>query len=270
MKQFFYVSGLPRSGSTLLVNILHQNPDFCVSKSTSGLHDVLFGVRNQYDALIEHKAEVGGMDYLRLKRLLTAIQQSYYDTDKPYIIDKGRGWLSLIEMVKFMGDDNIKILAPVRDVTEILASFENLWRKSTGQSQWSFEREDYIKSQTVEGRCEIWTRGDQVVGLAYNRLKDALQRGYSKNIHLVEFDDLTNNPKETFEKIYNFFELDTFKHDFNNVVQYTQEDDIGVHRIPGLHDIQSVVKPLTKKGKQVLGDAVFTKYLGCEFWRYNK
>lgn len=130
MKKFFYVSGLPRSGSTLLMNILHQNDKFCVSKGTSGLHDVLFGIRNQYDNLIEHRAEKPSIDYNRLKRILHSTQQSYYDTDKPYIVDKGRGWLSLVEMMKFINDDDIKIITPVRDITEILASL-----KSCGEKQ---------------------------------------------------------------------------------------------------------------------------------------
>ncbi|MEX0598953.1 MAG: hypothetical protein WD512_20885, partial [Candidatus Paceibacterota bacterium] len=62
-----------------------------------------------------------------------------------------------------------KIIVPVRNLTEILSSFEKLWRSSTGSSQWNFEQNDYIKSQTVEGRCEIWSNMGQPVGLAYNR-----------------------------------------------------------------------------------------------------
>ena len=70
-KSFAFISGLPRSGSTLLCNILAQNPEAKVSKATSGLHDVLFGVRNQWDRLTEHQAE--GVDPARLKRVLQGI-----------------------------------------------------------------------------------------------------------------------------------------------------------------------------------------------------
>ncbi|MEX0598954.1 MAG: sulfotransferase [Candidatus Paceibacterota bacterium] len=52
MKRFFFISGLPRSGSTLLCNILAQNDELFVSKATSGCHDILFNVRNQWDKLI--------------------------------------------------------------------------------------------------------------------------------------------------------------------------------------------------------------------------
>ena len=87
MKNFYFISGLPRSGSTLLCNILAQNENLFVSKATSGCHDVLFGVRNQWDKLIEHQAE--GVDYDQLKRVLSGILHNYHSTDKNIIIDNG-------------------------------------------------------------------------------------------------------------------------------------------------------------------------------------
>jgi len=263
-KTFHFISGLPRSGSTLLCNILAQNPDVHVSKATSGLHDVLFGVRNQWDRLIEHQAE--GVDYDRLKRVLRAVFESYYDTDKNIIIDKGRGWLSLIEMTEFALGCEIRILCPVRDLAEILASFEKLWRKTTGKSQWNFEQNDYMLSQTVAGRCEIWSRRDQPVGLAYNRVNDALARGHREKIKFIEFDDLTSSPSSVMADIYRFLQMDYFTHDFSNVSQYTREDDENVHRIGGLHSIRAKVEPVPKSARSILGP-VAEKYRNLETWR---
>lgn len=45
-KEIFFISGLPKSGSTLLCNILSQNPEFFVSKATSGCIEILFLIRN--------------------------------------------------------------------------------------------------------------------------------------------------------------------------------------------------------------------------------
>jgi sulfotransferase len=264
MKQYFYISGLPRSGSTLLCNILAQNPNFCVSKSTSGLHDVLFGIRNQWDKLIEHQA--AGVDYKQLRRVLSSVMDSYYATDK-IIIDKGRGWLSLLEMVEFITGQKAKIIVPVRDIAEILASFEKLWRKSTGQSQWNIEQKDYFLTQTVMGRCELWSRLDQPVGLAYNRVIDAIRRGHSDCMHFMEMDSLTYSPKETLVNIYRFLDIPYFDHDFENVEQVTKEDDLGVHRIPNLHDIRSVVRPVPKCATAILGSQLTQKYTGQEIWR---
>ena len=265
MKSFFFISGLPRSGSTLLCNILAQNNELFVSKATSGCHDVLFNVRNKWDKLIEHQAE--GVDYEQLKRVLQSVLNSYHSTDKNIVIDKGRGWLSLIEMTEFILGYTPKIIVPVRNISEILSSFEKLWRNSTGFSQWNFEQNDYFKAQTTEGRCDIWSSADQPVGLAYNRVRDAINRGYKNNLLFVEFDQLTSQPAQTLKTVYDYLELPYFQHNFNNVEQYTSEDDQGVHRIPNLHKIKPVVVPVPHDSDKILGKFLVDKYSNLELWR---
>ena len=272
MRTHYFISGLPRAGSTLLCNILAQNTRFYVSPATSGCHDVLFNIRNQWDRLIEHQAE--GINYDQLRGVMRAALDAYHVTDKPVVIDKGRGWLSLIEMLEFIhgvpereNSSPIKIIVPVRDIAEILASFEQLWRKSTGMTQWVFEQADYFKAQTVEGRCEIWAGQGQPVGLAYNRVKDALSRGHSKSMLFMEMDDLTRDPAATMRRVYEFLGEPSFEHNFANVQQVTKEDDVNVHRIPGLHTIRGVVAPVPKRALEILGPDLVRKYSDAEIWR---
>lgn len=265
MRTYYFLSGLPRAGSTLLCNILAQNPKFYVSPATSGCHDVLFNIRNQWDRLIEHQAE--GIDYNQLRRVMVAALDAYHTTDKNIIIDKGRGWLSLIEMIEFVTGNKCKVIVPVRDMPEILASFEQLWRKSTGMTQWAFESSDYFKAQTVEGRCDIWASSGQPVGLAYNRVKDALSRGYADRMLFVEMDDLTRNPTTAMQRIYDFIGQERFEHNFTNVEQVTKEDDVNVHRIPGLHTIRPTVAPVPKRALEILGPSLVQKYANTEVWR---
>jgi sulfotransferase len=264
-KEYFFISGLPRSGSTLLCNILSQNPQFYVSKSTSGCHDVLFGIRNQWDNLIEHQA--GGIDYDQLKRVLNGALNNYHSTDKNIILDKGRGWLSLIEMIEFVLDKKCKVIVPVRNINEILASFEKLWRKTTGKTQWLFEKEDYFKSQTLAGRCDIWASASQPVGLAFNRVSDAINRNLKDRLLFVEMDDLTSIPAQTMKRVYNFINQDYFNHNFDYVEQVTSEDDIGVHRIEGLHTIRNKIEPVPHCSTEILGVELTQKYSKLEIWR---
>lgn len=268
MKTYYFLSGLPRAGSTLLCNILAQNPKFYVSPATSACHDILFNIRNQWDRLIEHQAE--GVNHDQLRRVLSAALNAYHNTNKDIIVDKGRGWLSLIEMVEFILGCRCKIIVPVRDISEILASFEQLWRKSTGMTQWAFESSDYFKAQTVDGRCDIWAGQTQPVGLAYNRVKDALSRGYADRLLFVEFDALTHNPGQTLRNIYDFLGEPQFEHNFVNIEQVTKEDDVNVHRIPGLHSIRPTVTPMPKKAVEILGPALAQKYAGAEMWRQKQ
>lgn len=248
-KTYHFIAGMPRAGSTLLCNILAQNPRFHAT-GTSGIMDIMFGVRNSWKNLIEFKASPNDTALLRVLR---GILDNYYDdVDKPVVFDKCRGWLSLLEMAETVLERKAKVLVPVRDIRDILASFEKLWRENSKTAQVGQEGAHYFKFQTVEGRTETWMNPDQPVGLAYNRIKDAAIRGYLDRMYFVDFNNLTSNPKEELKRIYDFLEEEYFKHDFENVIQVTWEDD-SVHGFKGLHDIRSKVAPIEPQWPKVLG-----------------
>src|SRR3954449_12992878 len=78
-KKFAFISGLPRSGSALLANILAQNPRFHAS-ATSRILDVMFGVRNNWDQFPQFQAmEDRGACEAAKRRVLRAILEAYYD-----------------------------------------------------------------------------------------------------------------------------------------------------------------------------------------------
>lgn len=260
-KTFHFVSGLPRSGSTLLCNILAQNPCFHATQ-TSGCMDVMFGVRNHWDTLIEHRAHP--MPEAK-QRVLRAILHSYYaDVDKPVVIDKCRGWVSLLEMAESVLGREAKVLVPVRDIRDVLASFERLWRQQAAAGQIPGESEHYFQFQTVEGRLTFWMRDDQPVGLAYNRVRDALARGFADRLHFVPFERLTADPRSTLRDIYAFLDEPAFEHDFGRAEQLTAEDD-SVFGFDGLHTIRARVEPVPPRWPQTLGDAA-QRYDGMSFW----
>ena len=261
MREIHFLNGLPRSGSTLLCNILAQNPDIH-STPTSACHDSLFVMRNQWHEWIEHKAAKSLSDNKNLQRVLNAILYSYHDTDRPVVIDKGRGWTSLIEATEFAMGKEMKILVPVRSINQILASLEKKHRKRV---ETQSEIGDYIEAQTVAGRVDNNLAANGLVGLAYNRIKDALQRGHGSKMYFVEFDDLTHDPEKTMQGIYKFLGRKNFAHDFNNVEQYTHEDD-SVYGLD-LHTIRQEVKPVKDDSVEILGKEICDKYAGTEFWR---
>lgn len=261
MKEIHFISGLPRSGSTLLCNILAQNPAVHTTP-TSACHEALFAMRNCWHEWIEHRAAKSLADSNNLQRVLSAILNAYHGTERPVVVDKGRGWLSLIELAEFALGRRVKVIVPVRGLPQILSSFEKLHRKRAATHKATG---DYFKAQTVQGRSEHLLAGNEVLGLAYNRLKDALQRGLGDRLYLVEFDDLTHDPGATIKGIYNFLGLEPFEHDFANVEQYTLEDD-AVHGVD-LHSIRRGVKPVKDDSAQVLGAELCKLYTGTEFWR---
>lgn len=264
-KRYYFISGLPRSGSTLLANLLAQNPRFC-ARATSGILDVLFGVRNHWDQLREFQAMPDRVACEAAKlRVLRGILDAFYANDLcPVVFDKSRSWLAYLEMAEAILGRRARVLVPVRDLRDVLASFERLWRTAAATRQVDQEAQDYLAFQTVEGRCAVWSRGDQPVGLAYNRIKDALHRGFRDRMHFVRFEDLTQDPAGTLSQIYAFLEEEEFQHDFNHVAQVTFEDD-AIHGLPDLHSIRPKIEPVPPQWPHILGKAA-QAYEGASFW----
>lgn len=263
---FYCLGGFPRAGSTLLCNLLAQNPRLYTTQ-TSACMDVMFGVRNNWDQLIEHKAHP--MPQAK-RRVLRAILESYYaDVDRPIIIDKCRGWVSLLEMAEYVLERPAKVIIPVRDIRDVLASFERLWRRNAEGGQVHGEAENYFQFQTVEGRCAFWMREDKPVGLAYNRIRDAVNRyrgsGLLDRLHFVPFERLTRDPQGTLHDLYRFLDEPPFEHDFDHIEQVTTEND-QAFGFENLHTIRSKVEPIPPRWPEFLGDAA-QRYDGLNFWR---
>jgi len=260
-KRYLFVAGLPRAGSTLLCNILGQNPRFAVT-STSGIMDIVFTIRNIWDNLTEFKATPNEPAKLRVMR--ATLEAYFADTDRPVVFDKSRGWLAHLEMATAILGERPKVLVPVRDLRDVLASFEKLWRGMSGTSQLSHEAANYIAFQSLEGRCAHWMRNDQPVGLAYVRIGDAINRGWADCLHFVDFDHLTRNPAETIRNVYTFLNEPSFSHNFNHVEQVTFESD-AAHGFKDLHSIRTKVEPMTPQWPTVLG-SLADRFRGPYLW----
>ena len=260
------LGGLPRSGSTLICNLLMQNPEVH-STATSGMMDICFGVRNNWNNLIEHKSQPETIK--KLPVVLNSMMHAYYeDVERPIVVDKCRGWVSLIEMAEHALNRKVKVIVPVRDLREVVSSFEKLYRKQAETGQVPGEQENYFAFQTVEGRVNYWLRNDQPVGLAFNRIKAALDKGLADRMHFVDFDVLTSEPEKAMSEIYDFLGLERFSHDFENIEQVTKEDD-SVHGFAGLHDIQPKIQKKEHVWQDIIGDVGTNLEGAARFWERN-
>ncbi len=252
-----FVAGLPRSGSTLLMNILGQNPRFHVTP-TSGILDMLIQVRNAWDRNDANRAR-DRAENERLKRnVLRAMLQGYFaDVEQPVCFDKNRYWLEYMEMAAELvgGADRLRVLVTVRDLRDVLASFEKLYRKTSALGQVPLEAANVLKCKTALGRFELFIDDAQPVGRAFNAVRDALTRGWRDHMHFIDYVDLTNRPAEVMKGIYDFLGEPPFEHDFEHVEQITFEDDYA-YGFKDLHKIRTRVEPQGPQWPRVFDDSV--------------
>ena len=257
-KQIYFLAGLPRSGSTLLANILAQHHSIYVTP-TSGIVDMLVQVRNNWDRNDAFQAAERKQSEETKERVLRAMLQAYFaHAEQPICIDKNRYWTEFLEMGAQLvgGRDKVKVLVTVRDMRDVLASFESLYRKTSALGQIQQEAQMALKFKTALGRVETFIDDSQPVGRAYVAIRDAVTRGWLSNMYFIDYEDLTRRPKATLEGIYRFLAMEPFEHDFERVEQVTFEDDF-VYGFKDLHRIRAEVKPQEPQWPKVFDDAVF-------------
>jgi sulfotransferase len=258
-KTIYFVAGLPRSGSTLLMNILAQNPRFYVTP-TSGILDILVQTRNAWDKSSAFRILMRDESERIKKNVMRSILQAYFfHADRPVCFDKNRHWTEYLEMAAALvgGRETLKIIITVRDLRDIVASFEKLFRRTSALSQIPQEAGDPLQMKTALGRLAMFIDNAQPVGRAFNAVRDAVTRGWRPNMHFVEFESLTRAPTGTLKGIYRFLEEDPFAHDFDNVKQVTYEDD-SVHGFKDLHTIRPRVQPLEAQWPTVYDETVLS------------
>jgi sulfotransferase len=240
-KPLHFVSGLPRSGTTLLMNLLGQNPAHYVTP-TSGLIHLM---RHQIRAWPQYKEfQSQGLENARpfvlsaLRGLLYGFYERQFDAGQT-VFDKSRGWIQYVEPLEEILGRPVKIVTMVRDVRAIVASFEKLFRRRGIEFRY-VAGDDAAESLTVEARARHTLRADQVTGRSALRLRDALARCRDRLL-IVPYERFTAEPLEALAAIHEFLGLPAFDYDPQHVEQITHEDDC----VNGadLHRIRPQVEP---------------------------
>jgi len=262
MEKLFFQSSLPRSGSTLLQNILAQNPDIYATP-TSGVLELIYAARENYTNSPEFIAQDKELMRTAFLSFCKSGMDAFYNaiTDKKYVVDKSRGWGIHYDFLKTIRGEEPKIVCMVRDLRDVFASMENNFRKSPEKSNSVISWAN-MTGTTVPKRVDIWAQS-QPVGLAIERLQEIIRYGNNAHILFVKYEDLCLNPEGQMVRIYEYLGIPYFKHDFDNIQQVTKEDD-EVYGAFGDHTIRHELKLQPSKAKALLGkqvcDWIFDNY----------
>lgn len=265
-EKIFFQSSLPRSGSTLLQNILGQNPDIYVTP-TSGALELVYGARANYTESPEFKAQDPELMKKGFLSFCNAGLQAYFNaiTDKKYVVDKSRGWGVHYGFLN-MFYPNPKIICIVRDLRDVFCSMEKNLRKNPDKST-PFINHAQMQGTTIPKRIDMWAQS-QPIGLAIERLSEIINQGLDKNFLFVKFEDLCLYPETEIRRIYEYLELPFYEHDFDNIEQITQEDD-KIYGIFGDHKIKSKLELPKSEAKKILGTQVCDWIYGNYQWFYT-
>lgn len=247
-KQLHFLSGVPRSGSTVLAAILNQNPATHVS-TTSGLVHALDGLANTW-----HSAGLLNSNDPERKLLAQTmrgmIDAFYENTDKPIIIDKGRGWpipIIMQAMTQVLNHPP-KIIATVRSIPDCMASFVRVAKpQNLDDFMYSGDLASHLKASYISLRS------------GYDYMPECFC--------IVEYEDLLADPKAQLARIHEFLGLPDFDYDFSNIDgSSVKEDDENLHGYEGLHDIKPVLEKQHSDDPKDILKHHYSSFCQPEFW----
>ncbi|MFQ5565892.1 MAG: sulfotransferase [Paracoccaceae bacterium] len=253
-----FISGLPRSGSTLLSAILRQNPRIHAGM-TSPVGPVFnaaltaMGAENEFSVFFKEEQK---------RDILMGIFDGFYaHVDAPGVVfDTNRMWTSRIAAVRKLFPE-AKMICCVRNPAWVMDSVERLIRKNAFDVSRIFT--------SAQERSTVYTRADallnphRMIGFAWSALKEAYYSELSDMLLLVDYDLLASRPAEVLPLIYGFVGEEPFDHDFDNV-EYEAEDFDTQLLAKGLHTVRGKVE--LKPRQTILPPDLFKRCQDLTFW----
>lgn len=241
-KQMVYVAGLPRSGSTLMCQLLAEHPEIYSTGHSSPLANTIKALRGQLsdDPFLLSQMDVDfDLVYQRLNNSFRGFINGWFaETDKSTVVDKNRAWLGSLDILSQL-DPDFKMIVCVRDLSQICGSIEDRHQKTA-----LIDFPDDMANLTPYERAERLFSNQGVVGRPL-RLIGQLQDvsiELQKGLYYIIFEDLMNEPARVMQEVYNWLGLTEHNVQADNLTVKPHESD-SYYRFKYQHKTHKSIKP---------------------------
>jgi sulfotransferase len=252
-----FISGLPRSGSTLLAALLRQNPRFHANM-TSPVGSIYLAMQSA----VSRKNEAAVfIDQDQKRALLAGVFENYYHAigQTKVVFDTNRLWCSKMpHIVRHF--PAAKVICCVRHVSWIMDSIERLERHNVFDLSGIF---GFDAGGTVYNRVNRLALSDGMVGFALDCLREAWFGGFGDRLLLLTYEALARDPAGALKAIYDFVGEPPFAHDFDQVEYEADEFDAALGA-PGLHTVRRKVEFIDRPS--ILPPDLFERFQNDAFW----
>ncbi|MEL7313870.1 MAG: sulfotransferase [Cyanobacteria bacterium J06559_3] len=224
-KQIVYVTGLPRSGSTLLCQLLHHHPKVHSPGFSSPLCSIMVELRKQLSQNEFFLAQLDADFDRAYGRLFNAfrgfINGWVTGVTEPYIVDKNRGWLNQVDLLHLL-DPNCRLLVCVRELGQIYGSVEAQHQKTL-----LLDFPDHLAALSKSDRAKRLFADEGVIGAPLRALESVqdLEDALQERLYYVVFEHLISDPVEVMRGIYEWLGLPSTTFDPHKLQVNPRESD---------------------------------------------
>lgn len=241
------MSGLPRTGSTVLSAILSQNPKIhsgTASPVCPAMWDLTLGFSQ---SSIEEMSVANRPNFQA--ELIGNVPHLYYkDVNKPFIVDKSRDWLHPrnMRMIRNHINPDPKVLVLLRDKEAIIDSFTRVWKENGvtgGELKYLIEDATWKVTYYCEEIIPTVKASQDII--KGNNVYRGDPVSDNENFLFIEYDKFMEDPSETLNSIYRFFKLEPYEHDFGNISPAEVENDSAIGSAwRNLHTVRPILEPV--------------------------
>ena len=241
-KRILYVAGLPRSGSTLMCQLLSTHPDIdCPGHSSPLLHaiGVLRRELSDNDFLLAQLDADFDRTYRRLVRAFHGFVDGWFaESREPWVVDKNRGWLPQVQWLAQL-DPDFRMVVCVRELSQIYGSIEAQHERTI-----FLDFPDHTAHLSRHARAAKGFGPDGVVGAplrAIESLRDepaALQ----ERLFYVVYEHLMADPQDVMASLYRWLGLPVAPLDLEDLPVRPHESD-SYYRFKYPHETRSRLAP---------------------------
>lgn len=267
------ITGLPRSGSTLLLSILNQNPIFNEG-SDSVISKLLINNHKFINQNIHHMQlpnDKVNDCFLSFCRCGIESWLNLINSENFIFLDKAREWIINLDFI-FKLFPSLKIIITIRDLRGIFNSFEKVNNNSLFTLKYNFNQnfyENFYHDFQFQRIKKILDMDGLCLKEGLITLKEIIEvpKKYKNNLFISKYEDLILNPQQHLLNLYNFLELEVFDHDFKNIPQIQNNDNVympyGNHKIKNFLDSKNLYNFSELKQESI-------DFIAKEFdWYYN-
>ena len=258
MRTIHFISGLPRSGSTLLAALLRQNPML-----RAGMSSPLAVLCERVLPVLGQGEYAAAFDDAGRRRVLRALfDATLAEVPEGAVpFDTNRAWCAHMGLLADLHPE-ARIVACVRDPVWVIDSLERLFRRNTYLVS---KLHGLPASATVFDRVEQLMAVTGVFGAAWQGLQDAYYGEHAHRLIVLDYDELVADPKRVLALLYDLLGLPPFAHDPDAVAYDGGGAFDAALNTPGLHAVRPRVEAIHRR--TVLPPGIVSRLAGTAFWR---
>jgi sulfotransferase len=221
---FCFLSGLPRTGSTVLSAILSQNPVLHAGQN-SPVCQLMWDAQVSCETTADE--QLAGSRRLDFQQeYISAIPHMFYaGTSAATVVDKCRSWTlpDNMAIIRRYITPTPRVIVMTRPLEEVVESLLAVY-DTNGQPMT---------------RDELLTEGSEPIMRSNDGARVAAE-SQSDEFLFVTYADFMADPPATLRRIYEFCEWEPFAHNFDQIICAHPEDDM-VYGLSGLHTVRPTV-----------------------------